>query len=393
MFHTDRSACLHVQGKTVGAVRGKDRVQLMKSTDRAHAMRGKAFLAATAEAKATGNTSLIPSKDAAKKISAERRHEDRKSPDLAQSLRLLALQFVTADKLSKHLKGQLHDFQISDSLLSVSIYSEQTILVHNQVASLPGGLFADYTGGLCSPWNDSGQTEHKLLHFFLGAPSYAASAPLPLFELITSDQAGAELYAALSAFKAACLRILRHPIQFARLTFDMAPHILSTFSSFCNAETSAQYRARRWAEARAHKSNPINKARMAALDLNYCSHCAEPELLVACSIGVVQGPHQTCSQAPSTCSTTKTSGQRCTCDAASPHMRPLACSSADQKTVWKFVYNVFDRSRTDYRGPRKFGHQLHKHAQHSELRFASSHHAAGRQTRDNYRRVFGCANK
>ena len=262
MFGGEHASCLHVEGKLVGAVRGEDRDALMETGDQAYLMRHKALSAATADAKSSGNASQIPSKNAAKKISSHRRHRDRKSPDLLKSLTGIASDLVVADTLSRRLRGQLHDILVSADSFSAAIYCEQTILVLDKAASLPGGLFADYTGGLCSPFTDESNNEQKLLHFFLCVPSYNHSAPLPIFELVTSDQTGTELYAALSAFKAAYLRVLRHPIDFSRITFDCAPQILSAFAAFCNGETADQYRERRWREARSHMGNAIGKTRM-----------------------------------------------------------------------------------------------------------------------------------
>jgi hypothetical protein len=250
LFPAVRSTCLHLAGKLNGGVRGRDRDQLMKSVDKAHMMRHKRIAFDGAVIAATGNATQLPSKHAAKKISAQRRHVDRRSTNIVESLRIIA----------NEIHG-VHDLHITSNCFSASIYSEQSINLLDKVACLPGGLFGDYTGGLCLPWTDESGTDHTLLHFFLCAPSYQEAAPLALFELVTSDQTGAELYAAMSVFKAACIRVLRRPVEFGRMTFDMAPHILSAFCSFCNAETVQQYRERRWKEARGHLPNGDGKTR------------------------------------------------------------------------------------------------------------------------------------
>jgi hypothetical protein len=216
---------------------------------------------ASVDAKASGNSALIPSKEAARKMSSQHLNRSRMAQDLETSLRRIQARLAEADPTAGAIRGQIHNIRISEESVSFSIYHSRGIRVLDAVSALPGGLMCDYTGGLVSDFHDRSGCTQKVLNFNLVAPSYSHDTPLALFENVSTDRSGHELLLAYRAFQLACLTELKREIFFARMVFDCAPHILAAFALACNGETDKEYRERRWAEARKHINNPANKSR------------------------------------------------------------------------------------------------------------------------------------
>ena len=255
----DGDVCAHRDGAVYGQLRGLDRQKLSHSGLRPYALVQAALSHAPSDAKACGNASTIPSKAAARKIVYERTNANRLDADLVTSLERSQKKLRAADGAGGRVLGQLHDVEPTDVSLSFSLYHTTGIRLLHTLSSLPGGLMCDFTGGLCSNFVDSHGDTHKMLNFLLVAPSYSHDSPVLLFEHVTTDGSGNQLLVAFRRFLADFLKEMGHDLFIKRMTFDCAPHILSAMALALNHETTAEYIARRWAEARRHEPNAANK--------------------------------------------------------------------------------------------------------------------------------------
>lgn len=264
-FDDNIAGCVHPTGARFGQVRGPTRRAAIASHQRPVRMIASALQNASVEEKLFGSSGSIPTKQAAKKISAAALNRGRRDSDLKTSLELNQREQQQKDKSSVVVTGSLHCIICTPKLLSFSLYNEglqhvvtlclmglfvASIRIVGTVANLPGGVFADYTGGLVQKHLGSdakGDVDLDVLNFIASIPSTAKNAPLPFFEHVTTDTSGVELLAALEAFQASCVRVLGRKLKFD-CTVDCALNLLQPLCQFLNDETPKEYKQRRWAE-------------------------------------------------------------------------------------------------------------------------------------------------